>query len=90
MHGVERKKTVKLSLRAEKGGIKVQGTNRRTEQEATLSLYGTGSGKRIRTRFPKAGSSQERMMLWEKGMRGGNRQRKAAPRKKKKKGGGIS
>lgn len=83
MRGVERKKTANLSLRADKGGIKVQGTNRGTEQEATRSLYGTGSVEKIHTRFPQAWMLTRKDDVMGKGNEGRERAEKCSSKKKK-------
>ena len=76
-----------LLLMAEKEEIKANG--QRAEQEAMPNLYGTENRERIHSRSSKAGSSRDRMMLQEKGIRGGSTQRNVASRKETKNKNGL-
>lgn len=58
MPGVERKETSDAATNGRERRNKVQGTKSRTEQEATLSLYGTGS-RELTPDLPRLGAQRQ-------------------------------
>ena len=58
MPGVERKETSDAATHGRERRNKVQGTKSRTEQEATLSLYDTGS-RELTPDLPRLGAQRQ-------------------------------